>query len=76
MTEKELANHFPSFEEALLSEILEKAEIRTIALYFALGAILNVGCFEASCAINFKQKQNDAHSDEKNIQARPDTQNH
>jgi len=30
MTEKELANHFPSFEEALLSEILEKAEIRTI----------------------------------------------
>jgi len=59
-----------------LSEILEKAEIRTIALYFALGAILNVGCFAASCAINFKQKQNDAHSDEKNIQARPDTQNH
>jgi len=76
MTEKELANHFPSFEEPLLSEILEKAEIRTIALYFILGAILNVGCFAASCAINFKQKQNDAHSDEKNIQARPDTQNH
>jgi len=46
------------------------------ALYFAVGAILNVGCFAASCAINFKQKQNDAHSDEKNIQARPDTQNH
>ena len=30
MTEKDLAKHFPTFEESLLSEILEKAEIRTV----------------------------------------------
>ena len=35
------------------------------ALYFALGAILNVGCFAASCALNFSKNKDDEVSKKK-----------
>ena len=36
------------------------------ALYFILGAVLNVGCFAASCATNFKIPKN-ANSSESQL---------